>query len=132
MTVQKRRNWIASSPEYEEFVGICEKNGWRLRKYLPRKGDQLAKELDKFMEKGLGPPDNVAFSRAQVNAKFTQWKESFREPGERRLIEEGNVESIENILDSLEEEGLMLHAQNVIRWDADTPKMSSFFFTNPP
>jgi hypothetical protein len=58
---------------------------------------QLAKELDKFMEKGLGPPDNVAFSRAQVNAKFTQWKESFREPGERRLIEEGNVESIENI-----------------------------------
>jgi hypothetical protein len=26
----------------------------------------------------------------------------------------------------------MLHAQNVIRWDADTPKMSSFFFTDPP
>jgi hypothetical protein len=132
MTVQKRRNWLASSPEYVEFVGICEKNNWRLRPHLPRRGELLAKELDKFMEKGLGPPDRVAFSRAQVNAKFTHWKNSFREPGERRLIEEDNVESIEKILDKLEEEGLMAFAPNVKRWDEDTPKLSSYFFTDPP
>jgi hypothetical protein len=92
----------------------------------------LANELDKFMEKGLGPPGKDPFSRAQVNAKFAYWKKSFHEPGERRLIEEDNVESIEKILDKLEEEGIMEFAPNVKPFDDETPKLSSFFLTNPP
>ena len=98
MVAQQRRKWLISSSEYVEFVRICEENDWRLRAHLPRRGELKAAELDKFMEKGLGPADNVAFSRAQVNAKFKYWKGSFREPGERRLIKEDSVQSIEEIL----------------------------------
>jgi hypothetical protein len=80
----------------------------------------------KFNEKDPGRPDKIAFSRAQLNPKFKYWKGRFREPGERRLIAEDNVESIKNILDTFGEEEIMVYAPNVMLCNEDTPTLPSF------
>jgi hypothetical protein len=138
MALQQRRNWLISSLEYAEFARICENNKWKLCPHLPRRGAQRGAELDKFMEKGLGPPDETPFSRAQVNAKFKHWKDSFRELGERRLIEEGSVESIEKILELFftdadgRPQGILMHAPNVVLCNENTPLLSSFVALDQP
>jgi hypothetical protein len=55
MLPPRQKNWLISSPEYREFVDICEKAEWHNKNHLPTAGAQAAisSGLTAFILKGL-------------------------------------------------------------------------------
>ena len=116
----KPRYWLVTSPEYVVFVGICEKNQWQRREFLPRKGEKIGKDLDAFMLKGLNGKE---FTRTQVNAKFAHWKASFESEKEATSVDPVNILSTTELLIRFRETFVYLIAAetNVVFLDESLP-----------
>ena len=61
-----------------------------------RKGSKEAKELDKLIEKGLGP--NKLLSHDQDNCKFKHWKRAQISEKEFKQLDESKVENTQGLL----------------------------------
>jgi hypothetical protein len=97
-----RAPWLVTSPEYTKFVIIREQAGWIQRKNLPKAGAKEAKDsgLDAFIAGGLNG-SNKSFSRAQVNAKFVHWKQSFVSKQTIQQVDEQEISSTECLCNSI-------------------------------
>lgn len=113
----KTKNWLVSSPEYAEFVNICQENGWEERSALPVAGTKDEKDsgLDEFIKNGLaanrsadGKP--IPFTRDQLNRKFEHWKNSNKSEKELRRIDEAKLDSAETIIERLKESNTWKHS----------------------
>ena len=106
----KQKNWLLSSPEYAEFVKICQENGWEERESLPEAGTKDEKEsgLDEIIKKGLTANRSTdgkqkPLSRDQLNRKFEHWKNSNKIEREIRRVDEAKIDSTEKIIQRLKD-----------------------------
>jgi hypothetical protein len=83
--------WSVSSSQYHQFVEICVKMQWLNRPHLLRRGSQDARELDTFLNQGMG--DNKPFTRAQLNRNFNHWKDSLQSEREICCLDELLIET---------------------------------------
>jgi hypothetical protein len=81
----RSRPWLIDSPQYRTFVGICERNNWKTRVHLPRRGAREGTELDRFI-------DENSFSRDQVNRKFAHYKSTFESERQIRQLDVSKIE----------------------------------------
>ena len=92
--------WTLTSNEYKEFAALCDSKGWESRKFLPRSGDQIGRELDALIAKGLNN-SGIPFSRAQVNLKFKQWKATKQALVTSKLLNPLKIDSTELLIAKL-------------------------------